>query len=231
MLSCARPIRTRFRAPVSGQAAARSIFLRITPTPIRCRRVLGRQRFVPGRHSSAMSSASSCCPMTRFARPRTRSARCSNFCKVPMPRPRTWEHGTAARSNANPETLAVRVPWNKPISLLNRLHLADTPMTTETELKLTASTRSLQTLAKLPWLREISSGRAKKEKLVSVYFDTPDCKLERRHVALRIRRQSGKRTQTFKTEDGGGGALSRGEWEQPVASNRPDLDSGQGTPL
>ena len=104
-------------------------------------------------------------------------------------------------------------------------------MTSETELKLTASARSLQTLHKLPWLRKLSSGRAKKEKLVSVYFDTPDCKLGRGHVALRIRRQSGKRTQTMKTEDGGAGGLSRGEWEQPVASNRPDLGSIKGTPL
>jgi len=104
-------------------------------------------------------------------------------------------------------------------------------MTMETELKLAAPARTLRTLSSLPWLRKMSVGRAKKEKLVSVYFDTPDCKLQRHGVALRIRRQSGKRTQTIKTEDGGAGALSRGEWEQPVSGNLPDLGSTKGTPL
>src|SRR5215472_1944225 len=103
-------------------------------------------------------------------------------------------------------------------------------MPTETELKLTASPRVLQKLPKLPWLREMSAGPGKKEKLVSVYFDTPDCKLEHKHIALRIRHQAGKRTQTIKTQNGGT-ALSRGEWEQPVPRNRPDLRSAKGTPL
>lgn len=104
-------------------------------------------------------------------------------------------------------------------------------MTLETELKLIAPSPTLQTLSRLPWLRELSSGRGKKEKLVSIYFDTPDCKFQRRRVALRIRRHAGKRTQTIKAEDGADGALSRGEWEQPVPGNRPDLGSARGTPL
>lgn len=104
-------------------------------------------------------------------------------------------------------------------------------MSIETELKLSAPPRALQKLPKLPWLREMSSGRTKTEKLVSVYFDTPDCKLAHGHIALRIRRQAGKRTQTIKTEDGRTDALSRGEWDQPVSSNRPDLRSARGTPL
>ena len=104
-------------------------------------------------------------------------------------------------------------------------------MTIETELKLTAPARTLQKLPRVPWLRDMAAAHAKREKLVSVYFDTPDCKLARNHVALRIRRQAGKRIQTIKTENGGGHALSRGEWEQPVAGSRPDLRSIKGTPL
>lgn len=103
-------------------------------------------------------------------------------------------------------------------------------MATETELKLIALPSTLQKLPKLPWLRAMSTGRAKKEKLVSVYFDTPDCRLQRHRAALRIRRQSGKRTQTAKTVDGGG-ALCRGEWEQPIASDRPDFGALADTPL
>ncbi|HEX9159587.1 MAG TPA: CHAD domain-containing protein [Rhizomicrobium sp.] len=104
-------------------------------------------------------------------------------------------------------------------------------MAAETELKLIASPRTLAKLPNLPWLREMACGRGKKEKLVSVYFDTPDCELERRHVALRIRRQSGRRIQTIKTETDGAGPLSRGEWEQTVANGRPDLAAATGTPL
>jgi len=104
-------------------------------------------------------------------------------------------------------------------------------VTVETELKLTVPPRALQKLRTLPWLREISSGPGKKERLVSVYFDTPDYKLEHKHIALRIRRETGKRTQTIKSENGGTDALSRREWEQPVPGNRPDLRSAKGTPL
>jgi inorganic triphosphatase YgiF len=104
-------------------------------------------------------------------------------------------------------------------------------MTIETELKLIASPRALQALPRLPWLRKISSGRARKQKLVSIYFDTPDCRLHQNGVALRIRRQLGKRTQTIKTADGGNGALARGEWDQPVSADRPNLDAAKHTPV
>lgn len=104
-------------------------------------------------------------------------------------------------------------------------------MNVETELKLIASARGLASVSKLPWLRAMSCGPQKKEKLVSVYFDTPDCKLQRHGVALRIRRQSGKYTQTIKTMDGDGSGLSRGEWDQRLANNRPDLGTLKGTPL
>ncbi|HLY05174.1 MAG TPA: CHAD domain-containing protein [Rhizomicrobium sp.] len=103
-------------------------------------------------------------------------------------------------------------------------------MAIETELKLTAPAHALQKLSRQPWLRAMAIGRGKKERLVSVYFDTPDCKLEHRHIALRIRRQAGKRMQTIKAQDGAN-ALSRAEWEHPVSSNRPHLGPAKGTPL
>src|SRR5215467_5099618 len=103
-------------------------------------------------------------------------------------------------------------------------------MPTETELKLTASPGALQALPRQKWLRKMCAGRSKKEKLVSVYFDTPDCQLQQHGIALRIRRQSGKRIQTIKSQDGGG-ALARGEWEQPVTGDRPDLKAAGKTPL
>jgi inorganic triphosphatase YgiF len=104
-------------------------------------------------------------------------------------------------------------------------------MATETELKLIAPTRVLRALPRAPWLREMRKGTAKKENLVSVYFDTPHCKLQRHGAVLRIRRQRGRTLQAIKAENGGPGALSRGEWEQPIANSRPDLTAIKGTPL
>ncbi|HEX3430662.1 MAG TPA: CHAD domain-containing protein [Rhizomicrobium sp.] len=104
-------------------------------------------------------------------------------------------------------------------------------MNTETELKLTAPARVLQALPRSPWLREMACGRTKRDKLVSRYFDTPDCKLQQKGVALRLRREAGKRIQTIKTGNGSAGALSRGEWDKEINGDRPDLGAAKGTPL
>src|SRR5947208_2877713 len=104
-------------------------------------------------------------------------------------------------------------------------------MATETELKLTGPPRALQAARRLPWLRAMACGKAKTEELVSVYFDTPDCKLRRNGVALRIRRQGRQRVQTVKTENGGDNAFSRGEWETEITGHVPDLRLVKSTPL
>ena len=58
------------------------------------------RRCGPPRHSSARRSANSSCLMMRYAPPRSRTRRCSNFCKAPMkPRPMR-RSGTAMRWNA-----------------------------------------------------------------------------------------------------------------------------------
>ena len=60
-------------------------------------------------------------------------------------------------------------------------------------------------------------------RLISTYYDTPDLALKRRGLTLRVREQGGRFIQTVKAGDlGGGDILTRGEWEDELAANRPD---------
>ncbi len=62
-----------------------------------------------------------------------------------------------------------------------------------------------------------------RRRLISTYYDTPDLALKRRGLTLRVREQGGRFVQTVKAEDlGGGDILTRGEWEDELAANRPD---------
>jgi triphosphatase len=84
--------------------------------------------------------------------------------------------------------------------------------------------------ADLPRLKELAlpgaPARAVTRRLESVYFDTPDLRLYRRAVTLRVRRQGRRFVQTVKGPSQGDGLLQlRGEWEGPVASCAPDLDA------
>jgi triphosphatase len=59
--------------------------------------------------------------------------------------------------------------------------------------------------------------------LTSAYFDTPDLALQQAGSTLRVREEDGRLVQTLKTADPTGtNLLTRGEWEDVVAENRPD---------
>ena len=101
-------------------------------------------------------------------------------------------------------------------------------MASEIELKLELSADAAEQAAALPWL----GGPAKKETLVSVYFDTAKRKLHAHGVSLRVRHQGDRRVQTIKVENTGRrGAFGREEWEQDIACDRPDLRFTAGTAL
>lgn len=57
------------------------------------------------------------------------------------------------------------------------------------------------------------------------YFDTPEQRLYKKGVVIRVRHAKGKFLQTVKADRGGGGALDRAEWELPVEGAEPDLKS------
>src|SRR5512134_1116903 len=65
-----------------------------------------------------------------------------------------------------------------------------------------------------PWRRRIVS---------NAYYDTVNERLRRAGVALRLRRDGGRRLQTLKVEADGGGLSTRAEWEMPAPRGRLDV--------
>jgi inorganic triphosphatase YgiF len=64
----------------------------------------------------------------------------------------------------------------------------------------------------------------RRRSLVSIYYDTPDRRLQRAGVALRLRRDGARWLQTLKAEgDAGGGLAQRAEWEMPVRGRALEL--------
>jgi inorganic triphosphatase YgiF len=105
-------------------------------------------------------------------------------------------------------------------------HLDRTEMTVETELKLHISPEHLQQLKRHPFIRSLSGGHARTQKLYSIYYDTPDLELRQHMMALRLRRVGKQWIQTLK---GGGqanaGLHQRNEWETPVPSEQLNFDA------
>lgn len=98
----------------------------------------------------------------------------------------------------------------------------------EVELKLEADREGVEALRAHPLLAEALS-RAKPKGLNATYFDTPDRRLRKEGVSLRIRRSGRKRIQTVKAADGlAAGLFDRDEWEREVASDIPDLSDLDG---
>ena len=95
----------------------------------------------------------------------------------------------------------------------------------EFELKLAAPPAELkkaeQPLLTTPTVRsEIQSD------LVSIYYDTPTLALYRKRLTLRVRKLGREFLQTVKAEDPTAvDFLERPEWEEPIASKRPDLNA------
>jgi inorganic triphosphatase YgiF len=71
-----------------------------------------------------------------------------------------------------------------------------------------------------------------RQRLVSVYFDTPDHQLRAAGLSLRVRRIGHRTVQTIKSTDGtASGLFDRGEWERPIGKAQPDLAAATDTPL
>src|SRR6516162_2224001 len=96
------------------------------------------------------------------------------------------------------------------------------PISMEVELKLSARAADVSALKRA--LVEMAPGSvSSEERLISTYYDTRDLALKRQGLTLRVREQAGRFIQTVKTDAvTGADMLSRGEWEDVVAENRPD---------
>ena len=97
----------------------------------------------------------------------------------------------------------------------------------EVELKLTFPAEARARIDRHPALQEASS---QVQHLRTVYYDTPDLTLERSGLTLRVRTDGDQRVQTLKSKGVGNGvAQSRGEWEWPIRTDKPDFGRVAGT--
>ena len=68
------------------------------------------------------------------------------------------------------------------------------------------------------------ASRPRRRRIDSVYYDTPDLRLEATRAALRLRRDGRRWWQTFKAPQGVATALAqRAEWEIPAPRGRLDV--------
>lgn len=104
-------------------------------------------------------------------------------------------------------------------------------MHTEIELKLLIDSSNIPQLLQHPLLNSACKSGPQRQKLHSIYFDTPTLDLTRQKIALRLRQFSGHWIQTVK--GGGkveGGLHQRPEWEVPVTGGILDLDKLSASP-
>ncbi len=94
-------------------------------------------------------------------------------------------------------------------------------MSTEIELKLRITTQDIEKFKKHPLFQDVMPQIIH---LQATYFDTPDQRLKKSKVALRIREENGVLIQAIKTAgQSSGGLHQRKEWEFQVQHNTPDL--------
>ena len=102
-------------------------------------------------------------------------------------------------------------------------------MATEIELKLSLSPADVATFRRST---PLSGVRPTRRKLTSIYYDTPDCELQKAGMALRLRKSGRTWTQTLKGgESGTGGLHQRHEWETSRPDATIDLTALDGTML
>ena len=103
----------------------------------------------------------------------------------------------------------------------------DAPPSREYELKFAIGPEGYDAVVAHPLL---AAAPCAARALSSTYFDTPDDRLRREHVSLRLREgEAGGTVQTLKQASGS--IIDRAEWEQPVSGVRPDTALLGGTPL
>jgi len=103
--------------------------------------------------------------------------------------------------------------------------MTSAPQNRELELKFKAASRDLQRFKKAVNAAGGNRRAWPTKMLVSRYFDTPDLRLQKRGVSVRLRSSGDKTIQTVKSKksSGGGGLMDRHEWEIAVDGDTLDL--------
>ena len=97
-------------------------------------------------------------------------------------------------------------------------------MSTEVELKFRLSPQYSVDIEQLQLLKDFSVIKPIKQRLYSIYYDSPDFTLQKNRVALRVRKVGSLWIQTIKS----GGTIQDGlhqhnEWENPITDDNPDF--------
>lgn len=93
----------------------------------------------------------------------------------------------------------------------------------EIELKLSGQPEALKDAFSSAAIRDKATERGRSKRLENIYYDTEDRRLRARGLAFRVRRDGRRYYQTLKSDDAGGLAAYRGEWQTPLRSSEPDL--------
>jgi len=99
-------------------------------------------------------------------------------------------------------------------------------MNGEVELKLLIAPTDIWRLQRHPLLKVLTRRKLPAQKLLSVYYDTPDLALRKHRVAVRLRRVGRHWLQTVKAEGSvAAGLHERPEWESETAENTLDFNA------
>ncbi len=99
-------------------------------------------------------------------------------------------------------------------------------MPNEVELKLLVDPRDTTRLLRHPMLRASTRQKLPTQRLLSVYYDTPDLQLHKNKIAVRLRKVGKRWIQTVKTEGRVvNGLHERPEWEQETRARTLDFHS------
>jgi len=95
----------------------------------------------------------------------------------------------------------------------------------EVELKFELTLADVRKLCRSPGFQSLQTARPRSKTLRATYFDTPDAKLTKRGISLRVRKESRHYVQCLKVgaADASVTGFARHEWEWPVPG--PDLDA------
>jgi inorganic triphosphatase YgiF len=93
----------------------------------------------------------------------------------------------------------------------------------EIEIKLSGEPDALRRAFAAASIQDRATGRARTKRLENTYYDTEDQRLRARGLAFRVRKDGRHYYQTLKSNDAGGLAAYRGEWQNPLRSSEPDL--------
>lgn len=99
----------------------------------------------------------------------------------------------------------------------------------EFEVKLEVEPASLRRLNKLRPIKALKQS-PKQASETTVYFDTPNHRLHKEGLSLRVRRTGGRHVQTIKAS-GNSASIERNEWESEISGPVPDFVIIKGTPV